>query len=731
MRAIGSSLSRVGAVEKVTGRARYPGDLNKPGQLYMKILFAGRPHARIVDIDLTAAKQVPGVVAILTAEDVPVNEYGLIIYDQPVLCGDVVRCVADQVACVIAETEESAIEARDKIRVVYEDLPILTDPIAAMHPDAFVIHPERGENNLLCHYKIRNGDVEAAFAEADVIVEGVYHTPFQEHAYLQPEAGLAWLDGDQVVVNVAGQWMHEDRQQIAHALGWPEERVRVEYSAIGGAFGGREDMSVQIVLALAAIETGRPVKIVWTREESIIGHHKRHPMTIRTRWAATYSGRLLGVEAEVIADAGAYAYTSTKVLGNAHLCVTGPYEWPAAKVDSYAVYTNNIPTGAFRGFGAPQGHFAAEMQMNKLAARLGLDPVVLRLKNCLREGSQLTTRAHMPPGVSLPHVIEAAAEGAGWKRPDGSFQKPTLPPSDAPHIKRGIGFACAMKNVGFSFGFVDECWAQVELHGGGEIEEVVVRCAGADVGQGAHTVFCQMAAEAVGVPVERVRLVAAHTDETPGSSGSSSASRMTFYAGNAIRGAAMRALKLWHDEIRPAVGTYRYRPRATTPFHPETGEADPNVSYGFVAEVAEVEVDTELGFVHITRVICADDVGKAINPRLIEGQIEGGVVQAAGYTVLEHFQVRNGEVLTRHLSTYLIPTVYDIPDRVESIILEYPDPQGPWGARGMAEMPFIPLAPAVASAVYDATGIWFDELPLTPDKVVATLHASQSTDQHE
>ena len=516
--------------------------------------------------------------------------------------------------------------------------------------------------------------------------------------------------------------MHEDRQQIAHALGWPEERVRVEYSAIGGAFGGREDMSVQIVLALAAVKTGRPVKIVWTREESIIGHHKRHPMTIRTRWAATYSGRLLGVEAEVIADAGAYAYTSTKVLGNAHLCVTGPYEWPTAKVDSYAVYTNNIPTGAFRGFGAPQGHFAAEMQMNKLAARLGLDPVALRLKNCLREGSQLTTRAHMPPGVSLPHVIEAAAERAGWKRPDGSFQKPTLSPSGAPHIKRGVGFACAMKNVGFSFGFVDECWAQVELHGGGDIEEVVVRCAGADVGQGAHTVFCQMAAEAVGVPVERVRLVADHTDETPGSSGSSSASRMTFYAGNAIRGAAMRALKLWHDEVRPAVGTYRYRPRATTPFDPETGEADPNVSYGFVAEVAEVEVDTELGFVHITRVICADDVGKAINPRLIEGQIEGGVVQAVGYAVLEHFQVRNGEVLTRHLSTYLIPTVYDIPDRVESLILEYPDPQGPWGARGMAEMPFIPLAPAVASAVYDATGVWFDDLPLTPDKIVAKLH---------
>ncbi len=725
MRAVGSSIPRHGAVDKVTGRTLYPGDLNRPGQAYMKILFAGRPHARIVDLDLSQAKRVPGVIAILTHEDVPVNEYGLILPDQPVLCGDVVRCVADQVACVIAETEEAAARARELIRVVYEDLPVLTDPEEAMRPDAFPIHPERGDSNVLAHYKIRKGDVEAAFAEADVVVEGTYQTPWQEHAYLQPEAGLAWVEGDQVVVNVAGQWMHEDRQQIAHALGWPEERVRVEYSAVGGAFGGREDMSVQIVLALAAIKTGRPVKVVWSREESIVGHHKRHPMRIFTRWAATYTGRLLACEATVIADAGAYAYTSTKVLGNVHLCVAGPYEWPAAKIDSFAVYTNNIPAGAFRGFGAPQGHFAAELQMNKLAERLGVDPVALRLKNCLREGSLLTTQAPMPPGVSLPRVIEAAAERAGWRAPDGRWRAPTVARPAEPHKRRGIGFACAMKNVGFSFGFVDQCWAQVELRGGGEIEEVVVRCAGADVGQGAHTVFRQVAAEAVGVPVGRVRLVAGHTDETPGSSGSSSASRMTVFAGHAILGAAREALKLWHDEVRPAVGTFRYRPRATTPYDPETGEADPNVTYGYAAQAVEVEVDVELGLVRVVRVISAHDVGRAINPRLIEGQIDGGVAQAVGYALIEDFQVEGGEVLTRHLSTYLIPTVYDVPDGVEHVILEIPDPQGPWGARGMGEMPFIPLAPALVSAVRDATGVWFDEIPLTPPKVVARLRQAR------
>lgn len=719
MRAVGSSQTRHGIVGKVTGQTLYPGDLSMPGMAHMKILFASRPHARIRSLDINRARAHPGVLAVLTAEDVPVNEYGLIIFDQPVLCGDVVRCIADQVAVVVAETERAAAEAVKLIRVEYEDLPLLTDPEVAMAPGAFAIHPERAPDNILQHYVIRKGDVEAAFAQADVVIKGEYRTGAQEHAYLQPEAGLAWYDEatDQIVVNVAGQWMHEDRAQIAHALGWPEERVRVEYSAIGGAFGGREDMSVQIVLALAVLKVGRPVKIVWSREESIIGHHKRHPMTIRTEWAATYTGRLLGARATVIADAGAYAYTSTKVLGNAHLCVTGPYEWPAAEVDSYAVYTNNIPTGAFRGFGAPQGHFAAELQMNKLADRLGLDPVALRLKNCLREGSELTTQVHLPPGVSLPEVIEAAAERAGWH----AGEAPPLEQPLEPWKRRGIGFACAMKNVGFSFGFVDECWATVELHGGGEIEEVVVRTGGADVGQGAHTAFVQMAAEATGVPIERVRLVAETTDVVPGSSGSSSASRMTFYSGNAIKGAAQRALKLWHDEIRPAIGTYRYRPRATQPFNPKTGEADSNVSYGYVAEVAEIEVDIETGHVEILRVVCADDVGKAVNPRLIEGQIEGGVVQAAGYAIMENFVAKEGEVLTRHLSTYLIPTVYDIPGRVESVILEFPDPQGPWGARGMAEMPFIPLAPAVASALHDATGVWFDEIPLIPARVLEGL----------
>lgn len=724
--ALGLSLPRIDARAKVTGEALFPGDISMPGMLHMKILFAGRPHARIRRLDTSRAEAVPGVVAVLTAKDVPINEYGLVINDQPVLCGpgsrkegaDIVRFIGDQVALVIAETEKAAAIGRDLIEVEYEDLPLVMDPIAAMQPDAPLVHPELG-TNILKHYRIRKGDIQAGFAQADVIVEGTYHTPYQEHAYLQPEAGLAYIDeAGRVAVVVAGQWTHEDQQQIAHALDLPLEQVRVIYPAIGGAFGGREDMSVQIVLALAAWKLRRPVKIIWSREESIIGHHKRHPMTFRTRWGATREGKIVAAEVEAIADAGAYAYTSTKVLGNTTLMCTGPYEIPHIKVDTYAVYTNNIPTGAFRGFGGPQGVFAAEMQVNKLAEALHMDPVELRRRNLLREGSLASIGAPFPPGVTIEQVVEKAAE-VGWTMDGG--RRTTDDGGERGTVVKGRGFACGFKNVGFSFGFPERCWATVELHGGAEIEQVVVRHAGADVGQGAHTVIVQMAAEAAGVPVERVKLIASDTAET-GDSGSASASRMTFMAGNALRGAIEEALKKWRDEERPAVATYVYRPPATTPFDPETGYSEhPNFAYGYVAQVAEVEVDTETGHVRLVRVVSAHDVGRAVNPQLIQGQIEGGVVQAQGYALMENLIVRDGHILNPYLSTYLIPTVLDIPDEVQSLILEYPDPRGPWGVRGMAEMPFLPLAAAIVAAVHDATGVWFDSFPLTPDRVLAGL----------
>lgn len=742
MAIIGKSVKRIDALGKVTGQTLYPADINLPNQVYMKILFANRPHAVVRSIDTRRAQALQGVIAVFTARDVPVNEYGLIMPDQPVLCGpgsekpfaDRVRFVGDQVALVIAETEEIAARGRDLIDVEYEDLPVVTDPLEAMQPGGTRLHLDR-DSNIFCHYRIRKGDVEKAFTQADVIVEGEYHTPTQEHAYLQPEAGVGYIDEEgRVTVQVGGQWAHEDQEQIAHALGLPLDQVRVIYPAVGGAFGGREDMSVQIVLALTAWRLHqrgihRPVKVVWSREESIIGHHKRHPYIIRTRWGATNEGKVVAVEVEVIANGGAYAYTSTKVLANTTLMCTGPYEIPNVKVDSYAVYTNNIPCGAFRGFGGPQAAFAAETQINRLAEALGMDPVEIRMRNVLREGALLSVGTPLPKGVSLPQVIEHCARAGGWEETsqgwlrlsgqDSSWSSSVLKP-EGPHLKRGIGFACAFKNVGFSFGFPEQCWATVELHGQVEIKRVVVRHAGAEVGQGAHTVFAQMAAEATGVSLDKVHLVISDTGHTD-NSGSTSASRMTFMAGNAIKGAVELAMEKWRVEDRPAIATYQYRPPRTTQYDPQTGESEPNFSYGYVAQAALVEVDSETGRVRILDVVCADDVGKAVNPQQVQGQIEGAVVQASGYAILENFIQKDGYVQTQHLSTYLIPTVLDIPDRVHSLILEYPDPIGPWGARGMGEMPFLPLTPAVIAAVQDATGIWFHEFPLTPERVLRGL----------
>ncbi|HNT25707.1 MAG TPA: xanthine dehydrogenase family protein molybdopterin-binding subunit [Anaerolineales bacterium] len=733
MSIVGQSVTRVDARSKVLGQALYPGDINLPNQAYMKILFANRPHAIVRAIDTTQAEALPGVLAVFTAKDVPVNEYGLGVADQPVLCGpgssipyaDRVRFVGDQVALVVAESEEIAAQARDLILVDYEDLPVVTDMLEAMKPGAPRLHPgregvDRPDSNVFTHFRIRKGDVEAAFAQADVIVEGEYRTPAQEHAYLQPEAGVAYMDEDgRVTVQVAGQWAHEDREQIAHSLGLPEEQVRVIYPAIGGAFGGREDMSVQIVLALAAWRLSqrgihRPVKIIWSREESIIGHHKRHPYILRTRWGARRDGKLLAADVEVIADGGAYVYTSPKVLGNATLMCTGPYEIPNVKVDSYAVYTNNLPNGAFRGFGGPQGAFEAEMQMSRLAEALGMDPVELRRRNLLDEGSLLSVGTPLPKGVSIRQVVDQCA-----LKQEERLQALAAAPARPPRL-RGHGFACAFKNVGFSFGAPEQCTATVALHGRAEIERAVLYHAGAEVGQGTHTVMAQMAAETLGLPLDKVELVVSDTATTQ-NSGSVSASRMTFMAGNSIKGACEQALAKWRAEERPAVATYQYRPPRTTPYDPQTGKAEPNFAYGYVAQAVTVEVDTETGHVYIVEVVSADDVGKAVNPQNVQGQIEGAVVQAAGYAVLENFVQQDGYVKTSTLSTYLIPTVLDVPDAVHSLILEYADPIGPYGARGMGEMPFLPLVPAVMAALHDATGVWFYEFPLTPERVLRGL----------
>ncbi len=739
---VGQSVIRYDAEAKVTGEAHYPGDFNLEDQLHMKVLFAGRPHARVLRVDTAAAEAVSGVVAVLTAADVPVNEYGLQYPDQPVLCGpgsdrpgaDVVRFVGDQVAVVIAETEEAAAKGRDRIKVEYEELPVIVDPRVARQPDAPRLHPphERTpihpelvfEGNVVSHHRIRRGDVDAAWEQAAAVVEAEYEIPGQEHAYLQPEAGVAYLDEEgRITIVTGGQWAHEDQEQIAHALDLPLDQVRVIYPAIGGAFGGREDMSVQIVLALAVLKLRRPVKVVWSREESIIGHHKRHRAFARARWAADAEGHLLAAETEVVADAGAYVYTTNKVMGNLLLCSNGPYKIPNVKTDVIAAYTNNVPGGAFRGFGAPQGNFIAEAQMNRLAEALELDPVELRLRNIVQGDDPMPWGEPLPDDArGLRDALLAAAEAVGWEETDAGWRAPKVErlPGDPAYLKRGLGIALGFKNVGFSFGYQENAWAGMDLHGGVEIEEAVVYAASSDVGQGARTVIRQMAAEALEIPLERVRLEEADTALTE-SSGSCSASRMTFMIGNAIQGAAQEALGQWRAEERPARSRYTYYAPPTTQLDPETGHCDPNFAYGYVAIAAEMAVDTELGEYSFPRIVCANDVGQAINPRLLEGQIEGGVVQGLGWATTENFIQQDGYPRTQTLSTYLIPSIADIPDELRAIIIENPDPRGPWGARGMAEMPFIPVAAAVQQALHQALGLWYHKFPFTIEQVKAGL----------
>ena len=813
---VGASARRIDAPGKVTGKTLYPGDIAHPGMLHMATLFAGKVHARVLSIDTSAAAAAPGVVAVFTAQDVPVNAYGLQIKDQPVLCGpgsaapgaDVVRFVGDQVALVVAETEAQARAATRLIRVEWEDLPLVLDAEEAMQPGALLLHPNR-DSNVCYSYRIRKGDLAQGFAEADVIIENIYQTPVQEHAYLQPEAGVAYLDeAGRVTVEVAGQWAHEDQAQIAHALDLPLDQVRVIYPAIGGAFGGREDMSVQITLALAAWRLGqreelrgRPIKTIWTREESLIGHGKRHAMKIYTRWGARRDGMLTAVEVRVIADGGAYMYTSNKVLGNTTQTCTGPYEIPHVAVDTYAVYTNNVPGAAFRGFGGPQGHFAAELQMDRLAEALGLDPVELRLKNILTADKLLTVGTPIPGGVGLTDAVIATAAAAGWQQDSaGHWHRPALldtgdrepgtgdwgsgtgdreaeigdreaetgdripdtrhpersaaaaaaqskdripgtrhpersaaaaaaqskdnlqsaPAAAGAGIRRGIGFVAGFKNVGFSLGYQENSYARVELRGSAEIVEAVVYYAGADCGQGNHTIIAQAAAEVLGLPLAKVRVVVSDTS-LMGSSGSASASRLTYMSGNAVKAAAEKALAAWESEERPAVGETVYLAPKTTTMDHDTGYGQPNFAYGYTAQAAQVAVDMETGQVRVEKFICADDVGKAINPQQVVGQIEGAVVQALGYALLEDWKTQDGRVLTDRLSTYLIPTILDVPAELQSIIVEVPDPNGPWGARGMGEVPYLPVAAAVAAAIHDATGVRIDEFPFTAERVWRAL----------
>lgn len=748
---VGASAARLDGLDRVTGSLRYTGDLSLPGQLYGRVLRSSHPHAEILSLDVTRARQAPGVVAVLTAEDVPGRKtFGEIIADQPVLATDRVRFVGDAVAVVYAETEAQATAALDLIEVEYRPLPVVDGPEAALRPDAPQLHDG---GNLLKEQHIRKGEVEAGFAAADVIVEGTFHTPFIEHAYMEPEAALAELDGQGgVVVYEGSQGSRPIHRQLVASLALPPERVRVVHMPVGGAFGGKEDVTVQILAALGALRTGRPVKMVLERTESIRVSTKRHAETLHYRIGATHDGRLTAVQATIHADTGAYASLGPSVLFRSASFACGPYAVPNVWVDAYLTYTNNVPAGAMRGFGNPQVTFALELLIDELAHRLGMDPFALRELNALRPGQATGTGDVLTASVGAVPTLAAVREALAQLEL----------PEPGPGRRIGVGVASSMKNVGLGGGKNDEAEAVVELTPEGTL---LVRAGCADLGGGAETAMAQLAAEITGVPLAAIRT---HFGDTlldpPGAM--TTASRETFITGNAVVAAARawreRALQAAAEmsglpvdalDLRDGrfvahsgeahepplldlaalaaragaiVGRGHYAADCTRAYKDvPSGSYDPaehrlHVAYCFGTQAAVVEVDEATGEVRVLHVIAAHDAGTIINPQAVEGQIEGGVLMGLGYALMEEFVMREGHIVTDTLRKLRVPTIAHMP-QITAIGIENPHPEGPLGAKGMGELPTSATAPAIVNAIYDAVGVRLSELPATPERVRAAL----------
>jgi CO/xanthine dehydrogenase Mo-binding subunit len=726
---VGESVARVDARDKVRGAARYPQDFNMAGQLYGAVAWSAHPHARVLSIDTRAAEAAPGVVRVLTYRDVPVNRYGIFVYDQTVLVPerDKVRWLGDRLAIVVAETEDLARKAAALVHVEYELLPVVTDPRHAMREGAPLVHEELG-TNVFSHIPVRKGDCEAAFARADVVIESTYATQVIEHAYLQPEAGIGYIDEQgRVAVIAASQWPHDDLRQLSHLLDLPQDRLRETVPAIGGAFGGREDMYIQHLLALCAYVLRRPVKMTFTREESMRYTGKRHPFFFRYKVGATRDGRLLAAEIDAVSDAGAHASTSGLVLGCSVTTMAGPYSIPNVRIDAYTVHTNNAVSMAMRGFGSAQACVAYEQHMDRLAEALGIDPVELRLKNMLETGSETALGNCMPEGTGFKQTLKEAALAAGWSLQEGRWVRPSVAAPSRPDRRRGIGLACAHKNVGFPCGFPDKAAAAVDLHldESGEIEWAEVRVAAVDMGQGTHTVLQQMAAQALSLQLGQVRVAQVDT-ATAQDAGSASASRLTYIAGNALLGACRIATEKWQRVLRDETGEnlvsaehtyYALDKRPTTDFDPETGQCNPFYSYSFGAQVALVEVDVDTGEVEVLKLWAATDAGRVMNPQTTFGQVAGGVHMGVGWALMEQYIQQDGRPRTGRFSEYYFPSIRDMPAELISRNVEVPDPTGPFGAKGLGEITLVPTAPAILNAIHDAVQVRIPSLPATAEKV--------------
>jgi len=712
---------------KVLGEFAYSSDLGAAGMLWGHTLRSPHAHARIRAIDISRAVTMPGVHAVLTHDDVPGRKtYGLEFPDQPVLAIDRVRYYGEPVALVAAEHPEQARRAAEAIVIDYEPLEPVADPERAteqepLHPDRPTMgHGYRDDPrpNVLRSLVIRHGDPDV---QGDVTVQGFYELAGQDQAFLGPESGLALPDGEGGVdVHVATQWLHVDRDQVAPCLGLRPEQVRIHLAGVGGAFGGREDLSMQIHAAMLALHTDRPVKIVYNREESFTGHVHRHPARIWAEHRATREGRIVCAHVRILLDGGAYASSSAAVISNASCFALGPYRVDNALIEGTVVYTNNPPSGAMRGFGAVQVCFAAEAQMDRLAEELGIDPVELRLLNALEPGDTLPTGQVLTGSLPVAEVIRTAA-AIPLPEPEPLPRDPIRLPGGAGNttrgegVRRGVGFAVGFKNICFSEGFDDYCSARVQLHADGS---AVVHCAGAEVGQGLGGVILQVACHELGT--DDVEL-AASTTATVGSSGSCSASRMTWMAAGAVRDACRAALEEWKARGGADVDVERvYRHLPTTPLDPETGQVTGERAHVALATCAMrvvVEVDVELGLTRVVWIGAAQDVGRALSPQGVTGQIEGGTAQGIGLALMEEIQVRDGRIVNASFTDYLLPTALDMPP-VESVLIEDPQPDAPYGVKGVGEPPTVVSTAAVVAAMRDATGKPLRRAPVRCDEIV-------------
>jgi CO/xanthine dehydrogenase Mo-binding subunit len=723
---VGERIRRPDAPDKVKGSALYIEDLDFTGSLWGAVLRSPHAHARIARLDVGRARTITGVRAVLTAKDIPgQNLIPMIQADWPVLAADFVRHVGEGLALVAAETREAMAEALHSIAVEYEPLPALLDMEEALRA---------GE--VISHWKVRRGETAAAMLRSDlVVVEGTYRTPYQEHAYIEPNGMIAVPDGQGgVVVYGSMQCPFYVQKAVASALGLDLARARIVQTVTGGGFGGKEDApsAPGAQVALLAQATGRPVRMILSREEDMAVMSKRHPGRVHMRTAATRDGQLVAAEVDYLLDGGAYATLSPVVLfrGTVHAC--GPYRVPNVKVDSRVVRTHKVPCGAFRGFGEPQVVFACESQMDRLAERLGMDPLVLRLKNALAEGDETITGHKLTASVGFGDVLDKVAASSDWTRKRAEYEK------DSGLVRRGIGIAACYYGVGLgAMGkHLNPAGASVVVSADGS---VTVAVGTTEIGQGMITVLSQIAAEALGCPVEVVRVMEADTSRVP-DSGPTVASRTTVMSGNAIRDAAAKIRAAmepvvgdgglgWRQAValcvQKQVGLAAHGwavPPATT-FDLATGQGEAYICYSFSANVVEVEVDEETGQTRVLAVHSGHDTGKVINPTTGEGQIEGGVVQGLGYALVEEHVLKDGRIVNDQFSTYIIPTPLDVPE-IRSILVEHPYPWGPYGAKGLGETPIIAVAPAVTAAIHHAVGVRLDEIPATPERVWAALQAA-------